>query len=207
MTEIPVSATIVRHIDILEAALRHAGNVMQPLLGKAVGDLLEEKRKSLGWAGEIESELDGLMWLAPPEWRAAGDAGDNYDLYVEFDEFSCVDREETATWIGTFCGFGGAGIRLALGTNAIGPRAWRSLLRTETGIADALHAAGFLCDSKNGILAMTIAIDRERLSQAFADEEFEEALQPIEDALGRIHRARPLLDSLVTAIRKRAAGE
>lgn len=205
MAETSVGATIVRHIDELEAAVRYARTTMQPLLGKAVAAILERRKKSLGWMGDVEHDLDAEAWLAPPEWRTAADLDNRYDLYIAFDESPCMDRQETTTWVGTFCGFAGAGIRLALHSDALGPRDWKALLRAEKDIADQLFANGFLCDPKTGDLALLITMDRGLLAEAFVDEEFDEALAPIEVALDRVHSVRPLLDRLVTAIRKKAA--
>lgn len=204
MTGTSVGATIVRHIDELEAAVRYARMNMQPLLGKAVAAILENRKRLFGWNGKIEHDLEGETWLAAAEWRTASDPDDHYDLYIEFDESLCMDRLETTTWIGTFCGFAGAGIRLALHSDALGLRDWKALLRSEKDVADQLFANGFLCDPKTGELALLITIDRSLLAEAFADEGFDEALKPIEVALDRIHSVRPLLDCLVAAIRKKS---
>jgi len=203
MNDPSVGATIVRHIDELEAAIRFAQDTMQPQLGKAVAHLMEVKKKSLNLDGKIEHDLDREMWLAFPDWRTPGDTADNYDLFFEFDQSLCIDGEETTTWVGNFCGFGGAGIRFAFHSNALGQREWKNLLRSERDILDQIVALGLLCDPKTGELAQLVTLDRALLADAFDDEEFDEALAPIKAALDRIETMRPLLDKLVMAIRKK----
>lgn len=204
MSDTTVGAVIVRNIDELEAALRFVRGSMSDALGHAVADLVEERRRAFGWNGEIAQDLNEGIWFAPSEWRTANDDEDNYDLYVEFEETDCLDGEEAETWIGAFCGFAGSGIRFRLKTNALGQRDWKALLRNEANLADQLVDAGFLCDPKNGELAALISIELDKLADAFADEEFEEALQPIGWAIEKLAKSRPILDQLVTVIRKKS---
>lgn len=201
MPETSVSRLIVEHINELEAALRIARGTMSQALGTAVAELLDDRRRALDWEGEVNRDLNEGIWLAPSEWRTANDEYDNYDLYVEFEETDCLDGEEAETWIGAFCGFAGAGIRFRLKTNALGQRDWKTLLRTETEVIDQLVEGGFLCDPKKGELAALISIEKDKLSEAFADEEFDEALQPVCWAIDRIITHRATLDQLVNAIR------
>jgi hypothetical protein len=202
MTDPAIGSVIVRHIDELEAALRHAHNSMQPMLAKEVAKAIEEKREAYGWAGNIPEDLDKDMWLAPDEWRTAGDTDDNFDLFLELYANPCIDGDEPETWVGTFCGFAGAGIRLSFDTNALGQRAWKALLRSQAAVIDDLIARGFWCDPKKGELAVLVSIEREALAEAFEEEDFTAALQPIGDALDRIQAARPVLDRVVGAVRK-----
>lgn len=195
---------IVRHIEELEAAVRYARGPMSKALGNAVADLLSEETRRLGWNGELPRDLNEQIWFAPNEWRAANDSEDYYDLFIELEDTDCIDGGDATTWIGTFCGFAGAGIRLGLNTNALGPKSWKSLLRNESDLIDQLLDAGFLCDAKKGELAVLMTFDRDALAQAFADDDFGEALLPLAQAIERIVKARPLLDQLVSLIRKRA---
>ena len=204
MSDTSAGALIVRHIEELEAAMRYARGRMARALGTAVSGLLRAKIKALGWSGDSPPDLDEQIWFAPNDWRTLNDAEGNYDLFVELDEAVCLDGEETETWIGTFCGFAGAGVRLNLITYALGARDWKSLLRNEKTIIDQLLAAGFLCDAKKGELAALMTFNRDALAQAFADDDFDEALLPLAQAIERIVKARPLLDQLVSLIRKRA---
>lgn len=201
MSETSVGKLIVRHIEELEAALRFVRGSMSQSLGNAVADLIDDRRRALDWDGEVNRDLNEGIWFAPSEWRTANDDEENYDLYVEFEEIDCLDGEEAETWIGAFCGFAGAGIRLRLKTNALGQREWKTLLRTETRVIDQLVEGGFLCDPKKGELAALISIEKDKLAEAFADEEFDEALQPIAWAIDRIAKHQATFDQLVSAIR------
>lgn len=204
MNETSVGATIVRHIDELEAAMRYTRETMQPRLDKAVSEILEKKRKAFGWNGKIDNDLDREMWLAPPQWRTPGDEAQNYDLFFELDDMLCVDKKETFTWVGAFCAFAGAGICFGFHSNSLGARDWKAVLRSEQVLVGALSAKGFDIDLKSGEFAVRIRIDRDALAEAFAEEEFGEALAPIASALDLVYAERKLLDRLVKAIRKKA---
>ena len=117
-----IGAVIVRHIDELEAALRHANNSMLPELSKHAAEVINSKRKTLGWAGEVPHDLTQDIWLAPNDWRMDGDTDDSFDLYLELDFTDCIDGQEPETWIGIFCGFAGAQLRFVFSSNLVGQR-------------------------------------------------------------------------------------
>ncbi|VVT00736.1 hypothetical protein [Erythrobacter sp. EC-HK427] len=202
MSETSVGKLIVRHIEELEAALRYSRGPMSQSLGNALADLVDDRRRALDWDGEVNRDLNEGIWFAPSEWRTADNDEESYDLYVEFKETNCLDGKEADTWIGAFCGFAGAGVRLRLNTNALGPRDWKALLRTETKVIDQLVEGGFLCDPKKGELAALISIEKDKLAEAFAVDEFDEALQPFGWAIDRIANKRSSFDELVAAIRR-----
>lgn len=204
MSEGDVGSVIVQHIDELESALRHAQGSMDKRLGRTVAELLDDRRRALGWDGEIDSELDSSIWFAPSEWRTANDTDENFDLFVSLDRKYCIDGESPATWVGTFCGFAGSQLQLELSTNSLGRAAWKKLLRDEVKLIEQLLSLGFECNPKDGLLAALVTFDRSELAKAFSEDDFEEALAPIVKAFDRIQSARKVLDKLVSAIRKKS---
>lgn len=204
MSVAEAGAVIIRHIDELEAAIRHVRVSMEPRLGRALAAILEKQREALGWDGEIEGDLERAAWLAPKEWKTQGDDQDNYDLFVEFNRKDCVDGDSTDTWVGAFCDFAGSCVQFAFDTNTQGVRPWRTILRNETEIVDELKSLGFQCDPRSGELTLRVVIERDLLVQAFIADEFYLALEPAALALDRIQAARGPLDRLVAAIRKKA---
>ncbi len=204
MSEGDVGSVIVHHIDELESAIRHAQNAMDAHLGRAVAELLDDRRRAFGWEGKIGTELDSPIWLAPPEWRIANDEDDNFDLFVNLDRSYCLDGEPPSTWVGTFCGFAGSQLQLEITSDSLGRGAWKKLLRDEAKTMEQLRDMGFRCDPKDGLLAALVTIDRNELAKAFSEDDFEEALAPIVKTLERIQSARKILDKLVSAIRKKS---
>ncbi len=205
MADPTVGTVIVRHIDELEAALRYAHDNIQPMLEKALVAVLDEKRVAFGWAGETVEDFDETQWLAPEEWRMSRDSGDN-DFYLSFSlgTAPCIDGHEPETWVGIIAGFAGATIRFVFGTDALGQREWKSLLKLETALLEELVGKGFLCDPKSGNLALTIPIDRDALADGFEADDLETAFAPLGAALERIHVARPTFDRLVAAIKAKS---
>ena len=117
------------------------------------------------------------------------------------DTVACLDGHEPETWVGTIAGFAGAGIRLSASTDALGQRDWKALLRSQGPLIDELVDRGFLCDPKTGDVALTIPVDKEALVAGFEEEDLEAALEPLGQAIDRIHKARSELDRLVEAIK------
>lgn len=200
MSTTSVSAAIVRHIEEIEVALRHIRNVMDPRLEKEAGRLIERKRRAFRWAGAVDDQLDPTCWLAPEPWRTAKDTNDNFDLYINFESANCIDEAEPETWVARFLGFAGSGMRFHFGSNALFRPKWKTFLRSEPLIQDLIDQ-GFVCDPRAGLLAVPIRIDKDALLTAFEDQDFSEALAPIEAQLDRIKALRPTLDRLVDAIR------
>jgi hypothetical protein len=203
-------AVIVDHIDELEGAMHFAHTVMKAKLGEVTAAEIERHRLEFGWAGKVSSDLDDTTWLAAEEWRAKDESenpDDLCDLYIDFDNVSAPDGREPETWVGTFCGFAGAGLQFAFGSNLLNRREWKAVLRTEQDVINSLVESGFRCDLKDGSLTYPLSIQPSTLSQAFETEEFDDALRPIGEALSEISRARPLLDRLVAAIRTASAGK
>lgn len=204
MSVAEAGAVIIRYIDELEASVRHIRTSMEPMLGRALAAILENQRKTLGWDGEIEGDLEGPAWFAPKEWKTPGDDQDNHDLFIEFNRQDCDDGDSTDTWVGAFCEFAGSCVQFAFDTNTQGVRPWRAILRNETDIIDELKSLGFRCDPRTGELTLRVTIERDLLAQAFITDEFDLALEPAALALNRIQAAREPLDRLVAAIRKKA---
>ncbi|MBB4836979.1 hypothetical protein HNP52_000030 [Sphingomonas kyeonggiensis] len=201
MTDPAVSGAIARHIEELEVALRHATNVMDRMLGREAGRIIQRKMKAFGWDGEIDEELDPVCWVAQKSWRTAGGTNDAFDLYINFEGTDCNDGQPPETWVGQFMGFAGSGMQLVLGSNALGRAKWKSVLREQVELVDQLMNSGFRCDAREGRLAVAVQIDKEALISGFEDGDVAEALLPIEAAIDRIHAAEPILDRLVAAIR------
>lgn len=200
MSDTSVSAAIVRHIEEIEVALRHLETVMGPRLEREAGIIIEAKRKSFGWAGEVDHTLDPDSWLAAKQWRTAGDTDDSFDLYINFEGSNCVDDSAPETWVAQFVGFGGSGMRFSFHTNALGKTEWKALLRSEA-VIENLVMGGFVCDPRKGLLTLPVRIGKDALVSAFEEQDFDEALGPIGAALDRIKAARSMLDRLVAAIR------
>lgn len=196
----------MRHIDELEAALRYAHNTMRPMLAKAVAAVMEERRLALSWAGEAVPDFEENLWLAPEEWRIAGDPEDD-DFYLSFslETTPSIDGSEPETWAGIIAGFAGAGIKFAFGTDALGQREWKAMLKAQGSLLVDLVDKGFRCDPKTGDLELTIPIARDALAMGFEEDTLEAALAPLGQAIDRIDAARPILDRLVAAIRATSA--
>jgi hypothetical protein len=204
MTHSEASATIIHHISELEAALRHAHESMQPRLSKEVANIMNGHRRQLNWSGTVDNTFEEEMWIASPEWKVGVDGDQDYDLYCEFGGSLGVDGEECETWAGHFCGSFGTGIQFSLETKTLTKRGRVKLLKTEPVLVQELVARGFSCDPSTGEIVIPIPIDQCALSKAFENNDFDEALEPVSNALDRVSSALEVLDQLVAATRKLA---
>ena len=202
MVEETVGATVVRYIDELEGSLRYIHQMMEPDLGAAVAQVIEQKREQLGWAGEVSDVLDDPTWLSPGEWRMGDSSDDDFYLYASIENTGCADGQDVETWIGTFCEFGGDGLCFEISTDALGKAVWKKLLASQVETIGQLIDLGFKCDPRAGFLGLPISIDRNLLAGAFENDEFSVALQPIGLAIEQLNVAKPTLDKLIIEIRK-----
>lgn len=67
---------------------------------------------------------------------------DNF-LYINFEGSDCIDDSLPQTWVGQFIGFASSGMRMLIGTNALGRPKWKALLRDQAELIDKLVAQGF----------------------------------------------------------------
>lgn len=119
------------------------------MLARAVAAVMEDKRLALTWAGEVVPDFNETLWLAPEEWRIFGDPEDN-EFYLSFslDTTPSIDGSEPETWVGIIAGFAGAGIKFAFGTDALGQREWKALLKAQGSLLVELVDRGFRCDAQ-----------------------------------------------------------
>lgn len=197
--DLSVAAAIIRNIDLLQAAMDYLDNTMETTLGREVAKVIEAKQRDFDWEGEAEDDPGDVSWLAPREWRVAGDDEGNFDLFAKFDERMETDR----SWVATVSGVGETGVVFAMESNTLSNHSLNRILGGDTTLTETLREFGFTWEPR-GRLSMPITISREALAQAFQDEDFTIALAPVSEALDRIQAARKSLDLLVDRIRERA---
>ncbi|MGR3761741.1 hypothetical protein ACUXV3_16675 [Roseobacteraceae bacterium NS-SX3] len=191
-----IGAAIVRNIDLLESAMSYATDTMDRLLGQEVGDILKRKRDKFGWSGDPVETFEDGFWLSPPEWISEDDPDGNYDLFVEMDM-----TEEANTWLAYFAGVNGLGVFLAPSSNTLSPAPFKRVLKSSPELMAEFASKGFHWDPE-GKLTLPLEFSREALAMAFQEEDFSEALAPLEEALDLVFETRALFDQLAAKIRK-----
>lgn len=195
-----ISAAIVRNLELLRAVRLHLEEDMDPALLRAVESLGQERIASFGWTGKFGDDLSDA-YLAPQEWiSAAGESPDEYDLYVKLE----VEEDSESTWLECFLG-NTPGMALWLWSDSLGkivPTRKRLVaeVSADHALADSMRAAGFQIDQGTGVY-MPLTFSRDAMAAAFETGDFTEALQPMADALDRVHDLREPLDRLVKALR------
>lgn len=191
-----IGATIVRNIDLLESAMSYASETMDRLIGQEIGDILKRKRDKFGWNGDPVETVEDNFWLSSPEWISEGDPDGNYDLLVEMDMTG-----EAVTWLAYFAGVADLGVHLEPSSNTLSRGPLKRVLKNNPELMAEFASRGFHWDPE-GKLTLPVEFSREALAMAFEEEDFSEALAPLEEALDLVFEARALFDRLVAKIRK-----
>lgn len=197
-----LDALIVRNIADLEAAYLRATGAVDDRLWLEIARVAQDAAESAG----LQGRFDGQDWILPirPDAWASTDAKAKPDF--SFDLGGVDPNEEAETWIGAITGDNPAGVStgLVFVQNLLNHRPLQALYQRETKLMAQLGEAGFRRTDNGKRLYLPVRVDREKLAQAFADDIFDEALQPLADAITQLGRNLPLLDRLVRAIRAEA---
>lgn len=197
-----LDALIVRNIADLEAAYLRATGAVDDRLWLEIARVAQDAAESAGLQGRFDGQ-DWILSIRPDAWASTG-AKAKPDF--SFDLGGVDPNEEAETWIGAITGDNPAGVStgLVFVQNLLNPRPLQALYQRETKLMAQLGEAGFRRTDNGKRLYLPVRVDREKLAQAFADDIFDEALQPLADAITQLGRNLPLLDRLVRAIRAEA---
>lgn len=196
-------ATIVRNLDLLRAIHDHIEKNIEPMLGKAVIQVVSGWAEQKDWLyreGEIGdgSPIGKKYWEIRAE--SPDETSDGYILRITLEAIS----ENRNYWIEHFLERDGARIALWLwsdiGSEAAIRRAFASVLTNDPDLRQELLSAGFLHDPKYGVY-MPLSFSTEEMATAFEEAEFDVALSPLRDALNRIDNISPALDRLCGSLR------
>lgn len=189
-------ALLIKHIADLESALTFLDNEVNKRLAKAIADRLEAEAERLGWGHEIEADLDGEMWLAPRDWYEDLGRDDQPEprAYFTISEENGPGGQFDNTWLAEYLRAGcGAFIALRFEPPLKGA-AWKQRLAMHEEQQQGLRKLGFII--KDRAILYPLVLDAAALTEAFASENFEAALQPIAAAVAKAAEAQPYLDPL-----------
>lgn len=168
---------IVEHLSDLDSAASQVHRI-ERRVWTAMARLVEAKASSLGWAGEFD--IDGHLWLCPPVWMVEGDAVGYFEL--DFGPSGQAGNEgEPHFDLSRLCGVGGGSMAFCFRHDG-GKRAWKPVAKE--GAASVAGLGFALDDHANFHVACTPA--QAEMARALADDDFEQALQPLSNAMDRL---------------------
>ncbi|PZP19121.1 MAG: hypothetical protein DI607_03320, partial [Sphingomonas hengshuiensis] len=140
--------------------------------------------------------------LAPRAWQVPDDE-DDAEFYFALTVIPQEDGEDI-TSVTSFIGASARGNRYVLLFEREHPkkkRAWQALLGRSEPLLQQLREKGFDTDTRAGTICYPVSLDAIKLGLAFADDDFEAALEPLMAALFQAEQALTLFDDLAAAAR------
>jgi hypothetical protein len=198
-----LDALIVRHIADLEAAKRRIEEEVDPRLLREASLLMERRTDSLGWVHEFRPDL-GSISVAPEKWIIRNESGNDH-VWLAWFEFvsSDADGELVQAWhLAEFLGLEGSSTRKALSfyQNVLKRREWKAILIKNSNAVKALRELGFNIDERDGSINIPVRLDSATLQRGFEENDLDNALKPVREALDLAIRAMPHFDVLAKAV-------
>ena len=153
-----------------------------------------------GWRGEAEwlNEEENI-WMLPIEWHSSLDE----DLSQIAVFWFGYENEDTDSYsIADLCGCGQSrlGFFFSKG-DSIKKSNWKIDQNLFEEISEELNLLGFkTTGDKYNAWFFPLILESTKLATAYESDDFDEAMQPLLDALDSLLKARPVLDPLVTKI-------
>lgn len=179
---------IVEHLSDLDSA---AGEIdrIERRIWTAMSGRMKEFASSMGWAGQFD--IKDILWVCPPEWMADGRPIARFNLgYGPADEEG--DGSGAHFDLTRLCGVNGGQMCLWQ-YHGGGRNAWKPVARAQAAIAAELGFA--MTDYVNFHTDCTPA--QADMAQALADDDFEQALQPLSRALARLPASVPAFTAML----------
>jgi hypothetical protein len=206
-TERAAAKAIIASIADLEAARQFLIHKMDKWLLKGMLDVLESKAHTFGWKHAIKPDDDETYFVMPEEWAAP----DKEQRKCEEDAWFFLGwhdgegENEGESWVACATGKApsGAWLELSFGRDVVTTTVWRKILAEHPVIVEQLRGLGFVVELRDGWIDYPVTLDPDALARAFEANDFSEASAPLELAIDMAAKAKPLLDTLVAAIRAR----
>lgn len=201
-----LAGLVIRNISDIEAAYHFACLELDDRLKSEVL-IAAESSLNISWKIIGEDE-DSLINIFHCKWNVVSGIDPDFWLSIEEDVHEGnEDYEIWHSWIATAIGCGPAPSRLVLRFNFnhrefITQARFKKLMAREATLMKSLRQHGFERDGSGKNLQRAIAIDRETLALAFEQDDFDQALLPIREAIADAMRAESDLNILADIVRK-----
>lgn len=178
-----LNSLLVRHIADLEGAMKHVKGVTDKIIWRELADLVNSQVDGDEWTVESNLENNEIR-VIHRGWRSSED--DDPVAYLEFDE-RLESAESDETWLAEFLGLGPQKARLALyfvmASLTKKKSARRKWMAEQGDLVEELQTEGFVYDAADGYLYITVAVDQAKLATAFEEDLFDDAFEPVREAI------------------------
>ena len=202
-----VDALIIRNMSTIEQSMDHLINVIEPrvfgAIKEEITDWIEKKR----WVGEAtykDRKQDLEIWLRPTTWRTS--PGEPTECGRAYFSLSGLSEEDDLSWVTVLCGANKGEIGFLTEFDwrdaGLAKKDWQALAQQHQNETKQLPQAGFRFDDKEGVWALPVHVDAEKLAQAIEEDDIASALEPLRVVLETLGRTVDLWDALVAKIIK-----
>ena len=200
----------VQQLDPVEAGriIRQLGNIAPdyhlasgPISDRLMGEIVRTFTKAAAepW---IASEANGTAILMAPEWKMTKGVGGIGDAWLELSEITTDECDHS--WLEAAIKTGGTLMCVELKFRPGLSDAADKTIRDDKVVAGFFKLGGWTRDQQEARLFQPVDLKTELVAQAFEMNDFDEALEPVSQAVTAAIAAKADLDALINRIRDEA---
>lgn len=196
-TQRKAGSVILANLAMFDESVVLFENEISPAFLKAFDKVIERFAKDENWFVAAIFADDSNCWFALPSWNMGIEDTDDYSAWLAVTNYSDGDD---SYYLANLCGIGDAlGFTFSVDAKHFGGvRKWNNFyLKAALDFQSALADLGF-SELKNGEFFISITLSLEKVVQAWDDEAYDEAMQPVIDVLEKVKQAMPIFDALIS---------
>jgi len=193
--EVRAGSLILKDLRLFNSTAVFFEERVDPAIHTAISEEVATWLKSHAlWYGEHE-DLEKL-WVAPPDWRTP----DKEDVWSAWFQFGRRNSTESSSYL-TADIFGAGeidcGFRFEVDPASFGGRrAWNNYVGTLGEVAQQLSAQGWVHEGR-GVFFQALTLPADLLASAWENEDWADALAPLNEALDGLVKALPIFGAIV----------
>jgi hypothetical protein len=193
-------SVMLSQLDIFNETVKLFENDIDPEIRAAIADVFIAAAEN-NWIGGYEDAVPEL-WLALSSWDAAEPDG-KLDLIASLDLVD-VSEDSSNYFLAALCGLSGAeaGLKFFISHGHVGGGSiWRKYVqswkeKTPKAVL-ALEELGFKDLTGKGEFFLPVIINTDALANAYRNNEYDEALQPLNNALEIVKQSLKHFDAII----------
>lgn len=192
-------ALILSQLEMFNETVKLYATVIHPAVQDALVNLFIETAEDQNWIGGY-AESEAELWLGLANWNAA-ESGEKVAPKASIDLVDLSDNDDF--YIAALCGFSGAsaGFKFFVDPRAYGgSNQWKKYVQswaeTTPKCVQHIKELGFR-DLGNGEFCLPVQLDAKALADAYQNDDYDEALRPLQTAFDTIKSALPHFDQIL----------
>jgi hypothetical protein len=194
-TQRKAGSVILANLAMFDESVVLFENEISPAFLKAFDKVVDDFAKEESWFVVASfADDEDCCWFALPSWNMGIEDRNDYSAWLAVTNYSDGDN---SFYLANLCGIGEAlGFKFSVGAKHFGGvRKWNNFyLNAASDFQSALADLGF-SELKNGEFFIPITLSLEKVVQAWDDEAYDEAMQPVIDVLEKVKQAMPIWGS------------